>query len=314
MKYKNLHNYIISVLIITAMVGIAEITGNNEIIFPEIAAICMGALILPGFPWVVDGKRMIVFITLCAICGVLIVCFIPAPLWIQMLIAYAVSQVIFLLSKTTMAPMISAIVLPVMLQTRSIIYIISAFLLTTFVVIIRWVMEKKGLKLSVVYRPVDSLNKESIFLAFIRVVVISIFIGVVISFGYKFMVAPPMLVAFTEFTKKGNKAVNKPVLSVILIALCGFVGAISRYVFTIIFDFPLTLAAFVAIIVVLLLIRDMKMFIPPAAAMGILPMLIDKNAIAWYPIQVLIGITVLMLLAKGINNIKNIRAKYTTIW
>ena len=103
---------------------------------------------------------MIVFITLCAICGVLIVCFIPAPLWIQMLIAYAVSQVIFLLSKTTMAPMISAIVLPVMLQTRSIIYIISAFLLTIFVVIIRWVMEKKGLKLSVVYRPVDSLNKE----------------------------------------------------------------------------------------------------------------------------------------------------------
>ena len=52
-----------------------------------------------------------------AVLGVGIVLFLPAALWVKITVAYAVSEVIFLFSGTSFAPMISAIVLPVLLST-----------------------------------------------------------------------------------------------------------------------------------------------------------------------------------------------------
>ena len=55
-------------------------------------------------------------------------------LYLEILIAFVFAQILFMLSGTTFAPMISAIVLPVMMQTESFIYPIAAFLLTVAVV------------------------------------------------------------------------------------------------------------------------------------------------------------------------------------
>ena len=43
MKYKR---YFISLVLILAMVSIAEITGEREIIFPEVAALVVGSWVL----------------------------------------------------------------------------------------------------------------------------------------------------------------------------------------------------------------------------------------------------------------------------
>ena len=78
------------VLVITVMVFAAEISGEKEIIFPEVAAIACGAFIAPKMPWVTNYIRMFICIAICAVLGVLIVMFLPVPLWAQLIVAYAV--------------------------------------------------------------------------------------------------------------------------------------------------------------------------------------------------------------------------------
>ncbi|MBQ2473075.1 MAG: hypothetical protein II512_02230 [Lachnospira sp.] len=304
MNRKNLVNYILAVLVITFMVFLSELLGEKEIIFPELAALSVGSLVLAALPWVVDGKRMILYISLSAVCGVLIVLFLPGPLYFQMIVAYALSQVIFLLSRTTMAPMISAIVLPVMLQTRGYVYILAAISLTSLIVFIRWIVVKKGLKLNVVYKPADSLNKDNIVLALERIIVVSLLMLIFIPKDLKFMLAPPLLVAFTEFTRKGNKALKAPVKAVLLITLCATTGMVFRFILTVKAGLPLTLVAALVASVTFLIMIFMKMYLPPAAAMGVLALLIPEEKLLVYPLQVVVGITCLMLFAKLIDKFR----------
>ena len=301
MKRKNFINYILAVLVICLMIFLSEILKEKEIIFPELAALSVGCLILPGLPWVTDGKRIILYISISAISGVLIVLFMPGPLYLQMIVAYALSQGIFLISRTTFAPMISAIVLPVMLQTKSYIYILAAIGLTSLIVALRWVLVKRGRKFSLVYVAEDSLNKKNIKLALVRVLFVSILMLIFVPNDLKFMLAPPMLVAFTEFTRKGNKAIKAPVKAVVLISLCAVLGSVFRYLITVLANQPLTLSALFVACATFLLMRIMKMYLPPAAAMGVLALLIPGDKILVYPLQVFWGITVLMLLAKLID-------------
>ena len=137
------------VMIITSMAAAAELTGETEIIFPEIAAIATGCFLAPGIVWKTSYVRMSICVTLCAIAGAAIVYFIPAPLWQQLLLAYVCGQLILLSSGTTFAPMISAIALPVLMQTRSMIYPVSALLLTLISVILRKILENTGIKSNV---------------------------------------------------------------------------------------------------------------------------------------------------------------------
>ena len=141
------------VMIITSMAAAAELTGETEIIFPEIAAIATGCFLAPGIVWKTSYVRMSICVTLCAIAGAAIVYFIPAPLWQQLLLAYVCGQLILLSSGTTFAPMISAIALPVLMQTRSMIYPVSALLLTLISVILRKILENTGIKSRNTYEP-----------------------------------------------------------------------------------------------------------------------------------------------------------------
>ena len=61
--------------IVAAMVGAAELTGQSEIIFPEITAIAVGAFLSPRLAWRTDRVRMLVTVTLCAVLGVLLIAF-----------------------------------------------------------------------------------------------------------------------------------------------------------------------------------------------------------------------------------------------
>ena len=135
-----------ALLIIAAMVFAAEKIGEKEIIFPEIAAISAGCFLAPKMPWRVNFKRMIAFITICAALGMLIVRFAPFSLTLQVILAYILGQLIFLYSGTGFASMISAIVLPVLIRTKTPVYLAAAVILTVLITGLRRVLELGGLK------------------------------------------------------------------------------------------------------------------------------------------------------------------------
>ena len=106
---------ILVLAIVAVMVGAAELSGQSEIIFPEITAIAVGAFLAPRLAWRTDRIRVLVTVSLCAVLGVLLVRYVPLPVWGRLTLAYGLAQVVFLLSGTRFAPMISAIALPVLL-------------------------------------------------------------------------------------------------------------------------------------------------------------------------------------------------------
>lgn len=295
---KNIIPYISTLLLVGLMVGMAELLNEKEIIFPEITALAVGYMVAQKRSWKVNGKRMLLLITICATVGVLIVRYSGLTLFPQMIIAFSFAQILFMFSGTTFAPFVSAIVLPVMMQTKSFIYPISAVILTIFVIGFHKLFLKMKIREDEEYIPVMLNSKDDIIDTALRIVCVAIVGFVAIYFDFKFVIAPPLLVAFTEFSRPRNKVRNKPIKTVLVITGCALVGSFSRYLFTIKLDLPLTISALIATLVMLLILTCTKMYMPPVGAITILSMIIPQSSVITYPLQIFIGSVVIILLSR----------------
>lgn len=289
---------LISTFIVALMAGLSCIFDNREIIFPEISAIAVGLIVSSKMSWNVSKIRMFICITLCAVCGVLIVKYLPFPIWMQMIIGYVFAQVFLIISKTTFAPMISAMVLPIMLQTSTPIYIVSAMFFTALILLFRIILEKTKTVKYEQYIKMLPPNKNDFINLILRTVLVSPFIIAAISFNLSFVVAPPLLVAFTEFSKENCPALKKLPVAVVLITVAALVGSGCRYIFNVVFNLPLFLSSAIAIILIILLMYKMKMYLPPAGAITILAMLIPTEQLLIFPLEVFIGISIFSVVAK----------------
>lgn len=285
------------VLLTGLMVGIAEISGEREIIFPEAAAIALGALVAPRLPWRTSKGAVFLLIGVCAVLGVAIVRFLPLPLAWQLSLAYLAGQLVFLFSRTTFAPIISAVVLPVLLQTSSLVYIAAALALTALILLTRAISERAGLRRREPFAPLPRPSARDIADMVLRAAFAALLCGLAVWSRYRFLVCPPLWVAFTEFTRRGNRAMRTPVRTVAFLALCAAFGAACRLALCVWLNLPLTLAALAAGAAVLALALWQKTFLPPAAAVALLAMLIPAEALPSYPLQIVCGAAVYVLLS-----------------
>lgn len=295
---KNIIPYISTLLLVGIMVGIAELLNEKEIIFPEITALAVGYMVAQKRSWKVNGKRMLLLITICATVGVLIVRYSGLTLFPQMIIAFSFAQILFMFSGTTFAPFVSAIVLPVMMHTKSFIYPISAVVLTILVIGFHQLYLEMKIREDEEYIPVMLNSKDDIIDTALRIVCVAIVGFVAIYFDYKFIIAPPLLVAFTEFSRPRNKVRNKPIKTVLVITGCALVGSLSRYLFTIKLELPLTVSALIATLIMLLILTYTKMYMPPVGAITILSMMIPQSSVITYPLQIFVGSVVIILLSR----------------
>lgn len=284
-----------SLVLITAMVAASEALRDPEIIFPEIAALALGYCCAPARKWVVNSSRMVALISICAVIGLLI-SRAPGSQFVKVASAFVLAQFIYLYSRTTLAPLISAIVLPVLIGSQSPVYVCSAVTMAIAVAFLHEALVKKRLTWEEPYTPLPRPGSDKLVRAAIRAIFVIAFAWLAFKTGWKFMIAPPLLVAFTELSetwRPGTPA--RPHRVVLLVTTCALIGAVSRLAITIYAGFPLTIAALVATTAMLLLIHKTHLYIPPAAAMTILAMLIPESAILLYPLQVAVGITTFML-------------------
>lgn len=295
---KNIIPYISTLLLVGLMVGIAELLNEKEIIFPEITALAVGYMVAQKRSWKVNGKRMLLLITICATVGVLIVRYSGLTLFPQMIIAFSFAQILFMFSGTTFAPFVSAIVLPVMMQTKSFIYPISAVVLTILVIGFHQLFLKMKIREDEEYIPVMLNSKDDIIDTALRIVCVAIVGFVAIYFNYKFIIAPPLLVAFTEFSRPRNKVRNKPIKTVLVITGCALVGSLSRYLLTIKLELSLTVSALIATLIMLLILTYTKMYMPPVGAITILSMIIPEISVITYPLQIFVGSVVIIILSR----------------
>lgn len=297
MNLKKIISGILTVLVVAIMVGLSELLGEREIIFPEITAIAIGLLIAPKRSWQVSRIRILILISVCSVLGLIISLFVPLPLWLQMSIAFIICQIILIFSKTSFAPLISAAVLPVMLGTKSIIYPVAAITLTGLILLCNLLLEKLKIKENEPCIPQPLPHRKDYIDLIIRSLTAIICITLAIKLNFYFAVAPPVLVAFTEFTRQGCKVRQKPVKAVVMIFICALTGTVCRYILTVQLGLLLTFSAVTATVIMILILHLFKMYLPPAGALTILAMLIPEENLLLYPFEIFTGISVFMVLA-----------------
>lgn len=284
----------IFILIVALMTGVSELTSEPEIIFPEAAAIALGALIAPGLPWKVNKISALMLVFICAVAGLTISRYVLLPLEYKLIIAYITGLFFYTFFGTSFAPIISAAVLPVLMNTRSLIYIAAAVSLTALVLVARYILERAKFRsherAEIMPLPGAGHIAEFIF----RSAVVTIVCIFAIKTGFKFLVCPPLLVAFTEFTVHGNKALRSPVGTFSILTLCATAGTLARLLCSVA-GAPLTLAALLTGIIVAAAVYATEIYLPPAAAIAILAMLLPSDALPSYPLQIAAGALLYLL-------------------
>lgn len=290
---------VLTVAMMTGMTLAAQMTGQREILFPEIAALSFGYLLAPSRAWMVNKRRMLLLMSCCAAAGYLYSVFLPLPYWGRIALAFATTQAVFLCSGTSLAPLVSAIVLPVVLRTDSLVYPIAAFVLTLLVILLRTLLEKLGIREDEPYAPLPRPSAGAITMAAVRAVMILLLAPLCVRFGVLYLIAPPLLVFFTEVTSAENpKPAKTPVSTVLFLTLCALAGASSRQLLCVHFALPVSLAALLASLLSLVIVYIFGMTVPPAGALCMLAFLVPEQSLLTYPLQVLAGAALFMLTAR----------------
>lgn len=276
---------VVVVVIATAMVAVAELSGEREVIFPEITALAAGYLVAPKRSWQVSPARMVGLIGVCFAAGLLISVCMPGPVWAKAAFAFALCQVVLTLTCTTFAPMISAVVPPAMLGTTSWVYPVSAVVSAMVIVRARRALECAGVCEVEPFAPQPLLGRADVSALAFGIVAGGAWLAAAIAAGVPFYAAPPLLVAFTELTRLACPARQRPWLTVLVVALSATVGVLARAVLAGVLGLPLTLAAGVAALASLALMSATGRFLPSAGAMATLPMLIPANQLALFPLE-----------------------------
>lgn len=304
---------ITSTIIIGVMILFSQIFDNKEIIFPEILALCVGAIVAQKRPWNISLRYMILLMTLCSIIGFVLSAYVPIPIELKIMIGFVVCTVILMISKTSLFPCISACILPIIVGCDSVIYPISVIVATFFVIAFSYFYRKIGFSDSFVSEKSVYNYKLEAAHYLMLFVVLAIITPILNHFNIILCIAPPLIVAFVELSYPKSRASKAPIFIGVLITMCASIGVAFRIIFSDILPIPMFVTAMiVSLIVSVLLLKSGQLF-PPAAALSILPFLIDESQLKWFPFMILAGCAILipcsMFIRKIVKHYEDIEKK-----
>ena len=196
---------------VVLMVGVAERTGEREVIFPEMAALAIGMWIAPKRVWNVTRLQLVLLMGAGAVAGVCIVRWSPWPLAANLALAFAFAAGCLSLSRTTLVPLVSACMLPVLLHTESWVYPAAVTAMSLIVVVGQRAMERGGLRPETHYdRPEWNWRHDGVRWMWLLLAVLAV-AALPLSTGYRYCILPPLIVTFVEFANSKSGFRNRPV-------------------------------------------------------------------------------------------------------
>lgn len=282
-----------TVAVLVGMVTTAAVWGEREIIFPEVAALLTGLILAPRLSWRTTLPRMFTLLVVCAFLGTGISMYVPGHLALKMTLAYAGALLLLMATGTTVAPIISAAVLPVLLGTRGWVYPLSATALALFCTLLRLYWERLGFARRELVKPHRGVWGG--FWAFLmRTAFVAIWTTIAAAISCPFAAAPPLLVAYTQFSRRRNPIRRRPAKAILPVFICALMGTLCRGIITLGAGFHVSIAVALTTFGFTCYFRRTRFFFPPAAAMAILAFLVPENQLLLYPFAALVGIAALV--------------------
>ena len=248
-------------------------------------------------PWMTNKRRIFILMSLAGLFGVLVVKFCTIPLIFQVCLCFAFTGFILTLFKTNFVPIISACILPVYLRTESWIYPISVSTMALIIIFAQWLMEKYH------FRPVNNFVpcQFDIKTQIIKWTKLLTIFGLIALIPFKthqiYFLAPPLIVMFTELSNPQSPARKKPFYIVGIMTFASFIGCALRLFLNEILGLPLFICTAIACTILFLALDKLRIFFPPAGAILLIPMILEKSLLIRFPLEVFIGAIILSLCA-----------------
>ena len=282
-----------SLFLVVVMVGVSELLGEREIIFPEIAALTVGAMISEKMPWKTDRPRMFILMSVSAFMGWGLALIDFVPVWVRIVGGFCICAVFLSAAHCSMLPMISASVLPVLMKCSSIVYPVSVIIMTGLVILMQLFLEKNGLRSKNGFIPEKQSYAELLLHWLMLLVLLGAVSAGALICGFPFMIAPPLIVGMTELSDRKSPVRRSAAAVFAVTVLCAAAGGVARYGICIAPGLPLTAGAAAAFIMTAVILILTGKYFPPAAALSILPFLLGENMMLSYVLQVLAGAAML---------------------
>lgn len=282
---------------IGSIAGIAVVSGISQVLFPELAALSYDIFKRPYGKWASAPVMLVITPTLTAILGLLLQHqFGYSALSMSLSIASAMLLIKWL--KSPIAPAISAGALPIALDEDSWWYAAAVAFSTAVLAGSAWLALKWRHPLHPVVTPrADRIDDEvesppygytwaPYFIAFLGLAM-----GLVQWTGWRFLLYPPLIVIAYEMFAHAKVCpwAKKPFL---LVLTCFATACTGLLVFMLLGHHPLAVICSMAVSIVL--IQRFNLHVPPAAAVGLLPFVIDHPD--WrLPVAVTLGTGLLSL-------------------
>ncbi|MCD0473015.1 hypothetical protein LPB87_01255 [Flavobacterium sp. EDS] len=294
-KHK-LIRYLFALIMIGLMIGVSEWLDEKEILFPEMAALVLGLWVIDKKIWTVSRPMLIVLMTVCAVFGILLVRYSPFPLLANIAISFVFTSLCLITSRTTLIPITSAAMLPVLMGTHSLVYPISVFIMSILVVTGQWFLEKNKLRQT----PLLHNKKQYIHNPkhWIKLFFWLLLIAVIpVSTGQIYLIVPPLVVMFIEFSSSKAGFRNRPVQVYSIMVISAVLGTLFQYYLHSKLGLPLVHTVLLLFSCLFILFEIVGKPFAPACAIALVPMIIPQENILSYPFQVAIGTGVFLFVA-----------------
>ncbi len=272
----------IIVLFLTAMVAVAEISGIHEMVFPEAAALCVGLWLLPKAVWNVRWWQIPLLLTTAAIIGLATNHLLPCSFEVRFALAFIVVISLLRLVRCNMYPVVSAAMLPVLIDTRSWAYPLSVLVLSLLLAGGRVLLRQEGRS---EYSPFTLLQLVLLAIALCIPLAVSSILHLSIL---NYALVPPLVVTMIEFAGRKSGFRKRPWSIWGLIVAAATLGAYLQWLVHLTWGLPSAVGAFVALSLMLLLFHHFKPF-APALAICLVPILLHDEALPFFPLLVALG-------------------------
>lgn len=298
-EQKHLLLFGISIIITMSMVGIAEILNKGELIFPEIAALCAGAIIAPGKTWNSDKYTSWGLMCFSSLLGIIIVRYAQFPLYAQCIIAFAAITVVLLVTGSEFYPALSAGILPILTHTGSLYYFASVCAFSMIVFACEFILQKYNIKENYSFEK-KSITREKAVRFACLIVFYAIFAVFALAYDEIFLIIPPLCVAFLEMSNKESKAYTKAFDIWLILSIAGGLGFLLNFMINSL-GWSHFICTLIVVLVMYIIMFATKLIFPPAGAICLLPFILPAQNIYRYPLEVMIGGAVFIIAARLIS-------------
>jgi hypothetical protein len=177
------------------------------------------------------------------------------------------------------------------------IYPISVSVMALIIIIVQWLMEKYNFRPNNKFVPCE-FNVRTQFIRWSKLLAV---FGLIALIPFKthqiYFLAPPLIVMFTELSNPESPAREKFLYIAGLMTISALIGCAIRLILNIHFALPLFVCSAIACILLFITIDKLRIFFPPAGAILLIPMILDKTLLLTFPAEVLVGALILSFCA-----------------